>query len=503
LSAPGIATTVGRHRRDALPTRALSRLAGTRILLLNWRDVTHPDAGGAETYIHEIGRRWVAAGAAVTMLTARPAGAAATTTVDGIDIRRAGGTFSVYLRTAARLLTGGHQFDVVVDCQNGIPFFAPLFTPTPAVHLVHHVHQDQFTMRFHAAFAALGRLLESRVSRRVYARRRTVAVSASTRQEIRSRLGFDGIIDVVPNGLTPQAEPTSIERGPARAGLPTVVVVSRLVPHKRLEVLLRAVAAARVQVPALRVEIVGDGTELDALRREAAALDLGATVTFHGRLSTEQRDALVRTAWLTASTSASEGWGQTVLEAAAAGVPCVALRVPGIRDSVVDGRTGWLADDPGGFAAALVSAVAELSRPGVAARVAAECRRWAACFDWDRSAELLAATVLSSMRSAGPGPTRCARTRRRIRSDTTTVARFTHADPAAAAAQLRLTDEVAADGTTVTAVLRGCDDVEALATLERIGAEDIEARPADRHEPRRAGRHDRTPGGLTAGMMGP
>jgi len=51
---------------------ALSRLAGTRVLVLNWRDVRHPQAGGAEQYMHQIARRWVASGAHVTWFTARP-----------------------------------------------------------------------------------------------------------------------------------------------------------------------------------------------------------------------------------------------------------------------------------------------------------------------------------------------------------------------------------------------------------------------------------------------
>ena len=91
---------------------------------------------------------------------------------------------------------------MVVDCQNGIPFFSPLFagTDVPVVQVIHHVHQDQFATRFPAPVAALGRFLEGPATRRVYGPRAVVAVSPSTRQELRRRLRFRGPIFVVPNG---------------------------------------------------------------------------------------------------------------------------------------------------------------------------------------------------------------------------------------------------------------------------------------------------------------
>ena len=64
----------------------------------------------------------------------------------------------------------------------------------------------------------------------------------------------------------------------------------------------------------------------------------------------------------------------------------------------------------------------------------------------------------------------------------TTLAHFTHPDPLEAAAGLRLTDEVAVAGEEVTALLRGCDEVDALAVLGRLGARDPYVRLASRHE---------------------
>ena len=221
------------------------RLAGKHVLVLNWRDVRHSQAGGAEQYMHEISRRWVDSGVRVTWFTGRDAGQSAEEIIDGIRILRGGGALSIYGHAALRLLRADVRFDAVVDCQNGIPFFSPLFLrgDIPIVQLVHHVHQDQFRTRFSPPMAAVGRFLESSGAKTVYGQRAMVAVSPSTRMELRE-LGFSAPIHVVPNG--------TIDIPPAvatRAAEPTIAVVSRLVPHKRLDLLLGQFAVAARKLP--------------------------------------------------------------------------------------------------------------------------------------------------------------------------------------------------------------------------------------------------------------
>ena len=196
--------------------------------------------------------------------------------IDGIRVVRSGGELSLYLRAAARMVRTRADVDVVVDCQNGIPFFSPLFagTDVPVVQVIHHVHQDQFDTRFPRPVAALGRFLEGTATRRVYGPRAVVAVSPSTRQELRHRLRFRGPIFVVPNGSVAVPDLT----GP-RDPEPTVAVVSRLVPHKRIDLLLHHVRAAARRIPRLRVDVVGDGPE--RARLQALVTDLGPAADGH------------------------------------------------------------------------------------------------------------------------------------------------------------------------------------------------------------------------------
>ena len=457
-------------------TGTAADLRGSRILVLNWRDIRHPHAGGAEQYMHEIGTRWVEAGAHVTWLTARAPGQAARDRIDGMQVLRAGGSLSVYARTAARLVRTRGLFDAVVDCQNGIPFFAPLFggAMTPVVQVVHHVHQDQFATRFPAPMAAFGRWLEGPVARRVYRDRAIAAVSTSTRNELRRRLGFRGPIFVVPNGTTPVRQP----RG-QRASEPTIAVVSRLVPHKRIDLLLGHVATVAGEVPGLRVEIAGDGPERARLQGLVSDLGLQSTVRLHGRVADEVRDDLLAQAWLTASTSAAEGWGCSVIEAAAWGVPCLALQVPGIWDSVLDGETGWLIEEPQKLGAAMISALEYLGDRKRAAKMAAACRDWAGCFSWDRSADLLAGVVLEEVRHMAAIEEGQAFERRSARSDMAVLAGFPTPD-VDLRRKLRSTDEVLRRGDRTAVVLSGCDEFDAAGVLARIGVRDSHLQLVDR-----------------------
>ncbi|WP_163552481.1 glycosyltransferase family 4 protein [Candidatus Frankia alpina] len=479
--------------------RYLSTLAGRHVVFLNWRDQDHPQAGGAELFCQSIAERFAAAGARVTLLTSRPARDGGKVLpvaehVAGVDVRRGGGTFGVYPSVLGRLASlgrAGHRVDAVVDCQNGIPFFSPLVLPasTPIVQVLHHVHQKQFPLYFPGPLAKVGQLLEAPGSRLVYGRRPVVVVSPSTRAEAREVLSLPGPRFLVPNGVTasvPSAGMASSGDGMDRAvgrpaAAPTIVCVGRLVPHKRLHLLLEALPALVAAHPGLTVHVVGDGPDRERLVARAVALGLTSTppggdvVRWHGYTDAATRDRLLASAWLTVNPSHGEGWGLSVLEAAALGVPAVAFRVPGLRNAVRDGTTGWLVDEGVPLAGTIGAALRTLADPPAAARLRAAARAWAAGFTWDAGAELLARVVtaeidrLAQARGAGRGG-RVARDRRRV-DDELTHAAFTLPAGAPRPA-LRRTDLVYRpdpDGAEAVAVLYGAGEAAARATLARAG----------------------------------
>ncbi|MFJ3903919.1 glycosyltransferase family 4 protein [Streptomyces sp. NPDC090025] len=493
--APGTAPAPG-PAGDAVPGAgtALDRLARLDIAFLNWRDPWHPEAGGAEAYAHEIARRFAAAGAHVTFVSARYPGAAAREVRDGIRIVRGGGTFGVYAAAAGHLLRHRHGYDAVLDFQNGIPFFSPLFTPrwTADLCVIHHVHQEQFAVRFGGPLSAVGRVLEKQVSRRVYRGRPIVVVSPSTREGARRELGFGNPLHIVPNGCpagapaAPDGTPASAASDrPSAADPPTLAVVSRLVPQKRVDLLVRALPALRERFPGLRLDLCGDGPELAALRALVGRLGVADAVTFHGHVSDARRAELFRRAWLTVVPSAAEGWGLTVIEANAVGTPALAYDVPGLRDAIQPGVNGWLIGDPArtgtaqgrthdlvtGLVDGVAAALGELADPAARARAAARCRAWAAAFSWDASAERLAQVVLEEVHRVHRH-----RRSRRGANDLAVLSRFTPPDAdateRAARDALRQTDTWHREGDAFQVLLHGCDEVQALTALARLGVAD-------------------------------
>jgi len=455
-----------------------SDVRGMRVVMVNWRDGGHPEAGGAELFCEEIAGRMVALGAEVTLLVGRGRGQAAEEVVRGVQVVRQGGRWTVYPRALRFLAAHRAEIDLVIDCQNGLPFFSPLAVPrrTPVVLLIHHVHQDQFRVHFPAPLARVGQWLEGPASRRVYGDRAVAVVSPSTRTEVRLRLRLRGPVHVVPNGVT-VSRPSGTPR--TRSSSPTIVCVGRLVVHKRMDRLLHALRFVRAAHPDLVLHVVGDGPERRHLEHLAEVLELGSSVRFHGRVDAEVRDSLLASAWLTVNPSMGEGWGLGVLEAAALGTPAVVADVPGLRDAVRPGETGWLVPEGEDLGAAVARVVSVLRDETEAEAWSARCQAWAGAFTWDRSTRRLVNVALDER-------TRRARGRReqRRRSDLITWAEVHTPSPDEFAQRaqelLRPHDLVQQGDERAWLLCHACDELDMETVSSRLGVDLIAAEVATR-----------------------
>ncbi|WBB79869.1 glycosyltransferase family 4 protein [Micromonospora sp. WMMD882] len=427
--------------------------AGRRVLVVSGYDVRRPRAGDAERYLHEITRRWVAGGVAVTWVCPGAPGVPAEETVDGVRVHRGG-----LSGTVARLVRRGVGFDAVLDATGRLADPLPLGggRSAPVIEVLHRAPRRPA--------GRWGRFLADRRGRVDRAR---VALSPSARHDLRRRHRLQGPIFVVPPGA-----PTPIRAVGERAVVPTVVVDADLVAGERIELLLGALPAVVDALPGLRVEILGGGPELGRLRRLAAHDRLAGTVTLHGRVTDADRDGWWRRAWVTVCT-ADGGSGARLLTAAGYGVPGVVLAAPGVLDFVRAGRTGYVVDSPDQLAATLTGHLTELGDDEVAGRFAAACRAWAGRFSWERSAALLAGVVEHQIRVAGSDLAR----RRSARPDIATLVRVPGGGSVPAGA-LRPTDEVATVDGQLSVLLNGCDEVDAFAVLTRLGVTGAELRLA-------------------------
>ncbi len=370
-----------------------------RIAWLNWRDTSHPEGGGSEVFLERIASGLVARGHEVTIVCAQHDRAPDGEIREGVRFRRSGSKLGVYGQ-ARRLLRSGDlgPLDVVVDTQNGVPFFSTYATSAPVVVLVHHVHREQWPVIYDPIRRRAGWWLESRVAPWVYRNRPYVAVSSTTRAEL-AGLGVDpSRITVVHNGVSAHdAGPIQHERVSPR---PTITVLGRLVPHKQVEHVLHAAHRLRDVIPHLQVLIVGDGWWAPQLHERCRELRLDDIVTFTGYVDDHTRDQVLRESWVLALPSLKEGWGLVVMEAAARGVPAVAYeQAGGVSESIQHEQTGLLVG-PGYDADDLTRALHRLlsNRPlrdemGIAAH------RRAAQFDWEQSTAAFEAVLEDTVRS--------------------------------------------------------------------------------------------------------
>jgi glycosyltransferase involved in cell wall biosynthesis len=288
--------------------------------------------------------------------------------------------FAFAMRSAAVLA----RLDVdVIECSS-IPY-APTFTSrivaamkrAPLV-VSWHEYMGERWREYAPRRARLASFIE-RQSARFGARR--LAVSPFTA----GRLPSGPDVAIVENGVDCDA----IALAAAAPDAPDIVTAGRLVPHKRIDLLLQAVALA----PGLTVGVIGDGPQRHELERIASDLGVAGRVTFFGRIEPEEAVyGLFKSATAVAVTSEQEGFGITVVEAQAAGTPPIVVRAQHSAASALvrDGLDGVVCDaTPEALAGAMRMLVAETA---LRDRLSANARVAARQYDWDALAARLEAT---------------------------------------------------------------------------------------------------------------
>jgi len=365
------------HEQGCVPGRPL------RILYLSWRDREHPEAGGSETFVERTAAVLAEHGHQVSLFTARFQGAAKTTWHERVKVVRGGGRLGVYPHALAYLRRHRADFDVVLDVQNGVPFWSPVVAPgIPVVNIVHHVHRDQWPMVLGRRLGAFGWALESKAAPRVYRGSPYVTVSQATRTDLAS-LGVDPArVEVIYSG---NDQPHDLESYAAveRSAEPSLMVLGRLVPHKHNETAIDVVAALAERYPTLSLDIVGSGYWEERLRAHADASGVGERVRFHGFVDEHTKHRLLAQSWVVLMPSQKEGWGLTIVEAGLHATPAIAFAYAGgVTESIVAGETGLLARDTDELIAHVDTLLADQY---LRAKYGENARRHAKRFSWERA----------------------------------------------------------------------------------------------------------------------
>jgi glycosyltransferase involved in cell wall biosynthesis len=349
-----------------------------KILILNWRDINHPQAGGAERYVHEIGRR-LALKHEVTFLCGGYPGASSEETIDGMRTIRRGGQYTIYIHAAMHLMSV-RSYDLIIDDINGIPFFSPLLTGIPLIAIIHHVvGLEIFRKELPFPLSGIGYLAEGSIPW-VYRKSQTVTVSESSKAELQE-LGLDETrMTVIHNGVDVDRQ---IELSP-KSSTPLVAYFGRIKGYKRVDHVIRAFVKVRERLPSARLVIAGRGEE-EELRKLAEELNIAPSVDFQGEVDEAEKRRLLSSSWVFVTASMKEGWGLAVIEANACGTPAIAYDVPGLRDSIVNRQNGQLVPDGDvdGLSQAIITLLLDDDMRNEMSRKALS---WADRFSWDNSA---------------------------------------------------------------------------------------------------------------------
>jgi len=372
-----------------------------KFLAVNWRDMKNPDAGGAEVHLHEILKRLIANGHEVTLVCSNFEGGTTEDVDDGIRILRCGKWYNANFVIPYHVwkLLKRESFDLIIEDVNKIPFFTPVLTKTRVVAVVPHLFGATVFRETNAIFGIYVYFWELLIPP-VFKKCRFAVISPSTRTDLIKRGIPDDNIDVVLCGL----DHSTFRRidGVDRFERPTLIHFGRIRKYKSVDVVIRAFDLVRKELPDAQLLVVGGGPEKDALVELVGKMGLNDSVEFTGVVPTPELVKLLNQSHLFLNASPKEGWGLTVVEANACGVPVVASRRPGLQDSVLDEKTGYLVDygDHEQFAARSLEILKDPERWKQMSEAGLE---WAGSMTWDRCGAEMEAIFLEEISHAADG----------------------------------------------------------------------------------------------------
>jgi len=342
------------------------------ILILNRRDIANPAGGGAELYTHEIARGLVGKyGCEVIVLSCRFPNSAAEEVIDGVKYLRKGNEATVHLLGFVYAIKNRKEFDYIIDEFNGIGFFI-FFLPN-SILLIHQLYKE-FWFRELGVAGAFPYIIESLLLK-LYRRKLAITVSDSTKEDLKL-LGFEDI-SIVMNAIKHMPSDTP----PKKNDNPLLAYLGRLKSTKRPEDAIMIWQEVKKKIPDVKLILLGRGPEEERLKRTAKGLE---GITFYGWVDEEEKFSLLSRAHLLLVPSVREGFGINIIEAAAVGTPAIGYDVPGLRDSIRSGETGYLVHSAEEGALRIVELLNDRNLYG---GMTLACLRYAKEFDWNKRVE--------------------------------------------------------------------------------------------------------------------
>lgn len=327
--------------------------------------------GGAERWYRNLAERLAAAGHEVTYLTLRQWEASDPPDLPGVRVVAVGPHMELYAGGKRRiwpplrfgiglfwhLARHGRDYDRLHLAS--FPFFSllagGLLRPFSGYRIAvdwHEVWTDDYWRAYLGRLGWLGIAVQrlcARVPQKAYAFSRLHAARAEA-------IGCPAPVTILPGEYAGSAYPAHPAAAP-----PTLVYAGRLIPEKRVSLLVDAFALLVAQRPEVRLTIFGRGPEQAAIEAQIARLGLGEAIRRPGFVPEAEIEAAMAGAAAIVQPSEREGYGMVVVEAAARGVPVVVVPAPdnAATELVDPGENGFIASDatPAALADAMAAAI--------------------------------------------------------------------------------------------------------------------------------------------------
>lgn len=351
------------------------------LIIFTWRDlIDSAGFGGHEVYLDNIADG-LKKDFNVTVFSSKAENQKKNEVLDGIRYMRRGSRYTVYIWAMLYYVFKLRKnIDLVIDTENGIPFFTPFYSRKPKLLLMHHFHNGQWFKEFPYPVAMFGYSLERFVLPFAYRNTKIVTVSNSSKLDLEV-MGVDNKnIAIAHNGID-----VKDTQAKGLYKTPTILSLGRLREYKRIDLAIRAIADLKKRGKKANLIIAGTGDDQDRLKVIAKELKVSNRVKFLGFVDDATKNRLLKKSWVFVNTSSKEGWGIVNIEANHFGTPVLGFNVYGVRDSVKDGVSGLLATDYEDFVNKLEALV---SNKVAIESISGSCKKWADNFGWDKTIDI-------------------------------------------------------------------------------------------------------------------
>ncbi len=356
------------------------------ILILNWRDIKNPLAGGAEISLFEHAKYWKSKGAEVLWFTSSFKGAKAKEKIDGIEIIRKGSYHTVHVHAFFRYIGSAKNVDIIIDNFHFVPFFTPFYAcKKKIIALINEPAKNNWFKNIPFPISVLGFLIEG-LFFIFYHDLPFITSSSSVAKELKEYGIGENNIHIIHHGVSV----IKLDKKQEKNKIPTIIYLSQLSQDKGIEDALNAFAIIFKKNKNLVFWVVGkskDASYEREIKNLTRRLNIVRRVEFFGFVSEKEKFELLSKSLILIHPSVREGWGLNVIEANSVGIPAVGYNVTGLKDSILHMKTGILTKEntPQGLVDSLSLLIEDKDLYEDLSRNAIE---WSKNFSWSKAGEM-------------------------------------------------------------------------------------------------------------------